>query len=173
MMFLLYVIMLTACVLYFLLYTKIHSFFKCLCIAILLHGYLTITATIDDVRGYPTNESLPANVSILWGVVVEPSKKPVYDGHIDLWVSHGASLLETKLQYFTLADLAPAVSRVYRIPYSREAHKTVLVMQEKIAAGEKIGLILPGGILGRGEYVNLESAMQRYAVDYEAVRIKK
>ena len=173
MMFFLYVVLLSACVLYFLLYTNVHTFFKCLCIAILLHGYLTIAATIDDVRGYPTHEAIPDHVNILWGIVVEPSKKPVYGGHIDLWVSHDASLVETKLQYFTLADVAPSVSRVYRVPYSREAHKTILIMQKKIASGEKVGLILPGGNLSKGQYVNLESAMQRYAVDYEAVRIKK
>ena len=172
MMFTTYIILLSVCVLYFLLYTNAHSFLKCLCIAILIHGYVTIGVTFDDTRGYPTSELIPEKVDIVWGVVVEPSKNPKYDGHIDLWVKHEASLLESKLQYFTLADKSPVVSRVYRIPYTREAHKTILVIQKKIATGDKVGLILPGGKLQK-DAINLESAMQRYTVKYDTVVIEK
>jgi len=167
-MFTIYLIILTTICLYFFIQTGAHKFFKYLVIFLLLHGYLTVGATVSELAGYPTQDDLPSEVEIIWGKASEPKPEIKYPGHIDLWVIHRTSLLESVFRSFSLANQY-GTSRIYRIPYSKENHQMLVGIQASIKKGKHVGMVFGKD---RGT-IDFESAMEKYHMNYQSTVIPK
>jgi hypothetical protein len=168
-MFFLYLILLTTIFLWFFIQTDANRFIKFISIIFLLHGYLTVVGTFEEISGYPTTENLPERSEIKWGEAVEPNTATGYKGHIDIWVVHRSSMVESFLSYFSLADNG-AVSRIYRIPYTKENHKALKGIKDRIKKGKHTGVAVDKR---NPTNVNLAEAMQKYAITYDSVMMKK
>ena len=140
---------------------------KIILVILLSHGYLTTWATFKQVSGYPTQGELPEEFEVLWARVIETQSEKT----IELWVSYDAPILDKIVSRFSLAHGWNDISRVYRIPYTEENHRTVLDMQAKIEMGQKVGVILdPENV---DTEIDLREAEQQYQVHMEGERITK
>lgn len=172
MTFLIYIVAFTCCFLYFFIRVRGNTLIKALLVFLLIHGYITVFSTINHVSGYPTSERMPEDVVMLWGDIAEPAKNPEREGHIDIWVSHDATFLESFLKEYSLADISNKVSRVYRLPYTKENHKFIRNAKHRIIAGKRVGLKLATIEKASGAY-DLSAAEKLYKIEYNSQRLKK
>jgi hypothetical protein len=169
MMFFVYLILLSTCFLYFFFHVKGKRVLKVVGVVLFLHGYLTIHSTVAELSGYPTTESIPESVQVLWGNAVEPNPSEEFPGYIDLWVVHNPTQEEDWFSLMSLADEGK-VSRIYRIPYTKKDHKALKEMVDRIKRGKRVGLALEK----KGKSIlDLSEAQQRYNIRYNSIMIKK
>ena len=169
MIFSIYLILLSAIFLYFFLHVKGKKIIKFFGILILLHGYMTISSTFAEISGYPTFEIMPERAQVVWGIAAEPTPTEDFLGYIDLWVVHSPNKVETWFQWFSLSQRGK-VSRVYRIPYTKENHKALKGIKAKLKKGKHVGLARDKKDYSK---FDLSKAQQRYSIEYNSVKIKK
>jgi len=147
--------------------TKKHTFKTLVLITLLSHGYLTTYATLKEISGYPTNDDLPEEFEIVWAKVEESGDEKF----IEIWVKYDTDFHERIYSKFSLARLPSQVSRVHILPYTEENHEFVESTQEKIIAGQKVGVIIEPG--QENEEVDLRKSQEQYQIQYENNKISK
>jgi hypothetical protein len=140
---------------------------KVIAMIALVHGYLTIGSTYKQISGYPTFEKLPEKFEIIWARVVESDSEKF----IEIWINYDGSIRGYILDTFSLASRVSHISRVYRIPYSEENHRTIVELQKKIQRGEKVGINNIDN-KSNGE-IDLRKSEGKFRSDYESKRIIK
>ena len=164
-LFSIYIIFLSFWVCILITNTNVKRYIKFIAILLLCHGYITIYSTFEDISGYPTYAELPQNSRVIWGNVVEPSQD--YPGHIDIWIEYNPTEPETFLQHFSLATNGK-ISRIFRLNYNENNHKTMIKMLTKIKKGQHISLFSD-----QGSNLDLEEAQQKYEINYKTERLQK
>jgi hypothetical protein len=118
----------------FLQFTSFHWFPKAIVITMVTVFYFVVYISYSELLGWPTGNRLPDHFKYHFSLIEEPSKTDLNSqGSIFLWVSKaggGQSLTKP---------------RAYRIPYSTETHKKLLVAQKKTQKGvEQLGEVVNG-----------------------------
>ena len=75
---------------------------------------------LQNLRGWPAEQSLPTQFELIAADVVEPSASDNHEGSIHLWIR------------LTTAGKP----RAYGLPYSREVHKMLYETKQKMNAGQ-------------------------------------
>lgn len=75
---------------------------------------------LQNLRGWPADQSLPTQFELIAADVVEPSASENHEGSIHLWIR------------LTTAGKP----RAYGLPYSREVHKMLYETKQKMNAGQ-------------------------------------
>ena len=166
---LLYLILITACFLYFFIHTKSKIYIKLFAILLLSHGYLTVYSSVETLSGYPTKEEMPEVVQVLWGVAVEPIPVEDFPGYIDLWVIHTPTIEEGWMDWFSLAE-RNKVSRIYRIDYTKKNHESLKALTDRLKKGKHVGLTIDKK---SNNSIDISEAQQRYSINYNSIRIEK
>jgi hypothetical protein len=135
---------------------------------LLIHGFLTIFSTFKDVSGYPTTENLPEKFEVIYARVVEQHDNKF----IEMWIKFDNGNLGKFYAMFSLAHGWHDVSRVYRMPYTRDNHEMILKIKKKLLVGERVGIKFDKSEKENGE-VNLREAEEKFRVDFESSRIPK
>ncbi len=141
---------------------------KVFLIFLLIHGFLTVFSTFKEVSGYPTSAPLPEKFEVIYARVVEQHDNKF----IELWVKFDNSNLDKIYAMSSLAHDWSDISRVYRMPYTRDNHEMVLEIKKKLRIGERVGIKLDKKSIRSGE-VNLRKAEEKFRVDFESTRIPK
>lgn len=140
-------VILAAILLWFIIGSKGYWWLKFITIAFVMYFGIALWYSIDSYLGWPSRDDMPPKYMIYWAHIQEPDKKSDDDGAIFFWVRE----LETSEQtaYLHVLDYQANKKdpRVYRIPYSREAHKQVQQMIDGIKKGKNYigGKNAPGG----------------------------
>jgi len=124
-------ILLGGLILWFVIGTKGYWPLKMVLITMTLCFSLLLSRTMEDVRGWPTDDELPNKFRVHWLVIKEPNKADHNEkGGIYLWVT----------------DLAGdgKQPRAYRSEYSREKHEDAqkalkMIMEGKSVMGRRGG----------------------------------
>jgi hypothetical protein len=168
-MFALYIFLLSVTVSFILAKSSLtSSTAKVFLILLLMHGFLTVSSTFKEVSGYPTATNLPKKFEVIYARVVEQHDNKF----IEMWIKFDTGTLDKIYALFSLAHEWNDISRVYRLPYTRDNHEMVLEIEKKILAGEKVGIKFDKKSLRAGE-VNLRKAEEKFRVDFESRRIPK
>jgi len=126
-------ILLGGLILWFVIGTKGYWPLKMILITMTVCFSLLLSQTMENVRGWPTDDELPYEFNVHWVVIKEPSKADHNNkGGMYLWVT----------------DLSGdgRQPRAYRSEYSREKHEDAQEALEMIMGGKKVG-----GRRGEGE----------------------
>lgn len=127
-------ILLGGLILWFVIGTKGYWLLKLILIAMTVCFSLFLSETMENVKGWPTDDELPDSFHVHWIVIKEPSKTDHNKkGGIYIWVM----------------DLAGdgKQPRAYRIDYSREMHEEAQKALGMIRAGKRV----VGGRRGDGK----------------------
>ena len=168
MSFAVYIILLSACVAFILSTSSLTSRpVKVLVVIMLIHGYITSWATYKEVSGYPTVDQVPKKFEIIWARAVESDS----GNFIELWVDYENSNIDKLIARFSLAHSWENISRVHRLPYTKDNHKMVLEIQGKIEMGEKVGVINKDD--NPNSDLDLRQGSENYSIDFESKKITK
>ena len=168
-MFALYIFLLSVAVSYILAKSSLTSkTTKVLLIFLLIHGFLTVFSTFKEISGYPTADKLPEKFEIIYARVVEQHDNKF----IEMWIKFENSNLDKFYAMFSLAHGWNDISRVYRMPYTRDNHETILKIKKKLLVGERVGIRFDKHTQRDGE-INLRKAEERFRVDFQSRRILK
>jgi hypothetical protein len=94
--------------------------------------------SVREIRGWPTNQELPAEFALEAVKISEPRPREDFPGAIYLWVllKEPANKCPPGLICVTQNDIT--VPRAYQIDYSMENHQVFFQAQERLARGEMI-----------------------------------
>jgi hypothetical protein len=116
--------------------SKGHWGLKMMAIFATLMFSLNMARSLDDLRGWPTEQELPEKFLIHWVMVKEPDKSTEDDGGVYIWVQTLSSDENSTLKFFqTDETLEP---RAYRMEYSVEMHELALNMKARLLEGRPI-----------------------------------
>lgn len=103
--------------------------------------------SIEDVRGWPTDDELPAAFEVDWITVREPTPKDKGGIFITL-----RSMDKTE-QGFTLHNINKKEPRLHRVPYSKQGHKQAQRIRKRLKLGLRVFLRgkKGGGLGGTGK----------------------
>jgi hypothetical protein len=110
---------------------------KAIFITLLLYLSLSIFLSIENFKGWATNQSLPEEFRIEWVIIQEPDKANRMPGAIYIWTSSVDSEPLCLPGLLCLSDEAKG-PRAYVIQYSTESHEQSLELLELLRAGEEI-----------------------------------
>jgi len=106
---------------------------------------VVLWVALTTYLGWPSQASVPDEFQLHWASVQEPNKKTGDSGGIYLWAESDLSLVDhARFKYVDSSGL-----RVYSLVYSREAHKGVLKLQQKIMEGRGKPIRLKRGEEGK------------------------
>ncbi len=131
-------------VLWFIIGAKGKWWLKALVIVMSLHLCLSISSSLPDFAGWPSDSELPDKFLVHWLVVKEPDKRTKEKGSIFLWetnLSDEASVDEKEgweILLFSLVTIDGSQPRVHRLPYSTEDHEQANDIISRIQNGETI-----------------------------------
>jgi hypothetical protein len=111
---------------------------KAVVIAISLYFSICLYMSLDDLKGYPTNNPLPDQFEIHWAVVKQPSKTTDFPGVILVWVT---SLKRVDILWGSpWLDLIETckLPKVYALPYSKNDHRGMNAVLGKIREGQRV-----------------------------------
>jgi hypothetical protein len=117
---------------------------KALVIALVLYSCLSINISLDDLFGWPSGQSLPESFRVHWIEIKEPNKRTGEKGSIYTWVTNTGDH-DKKSQdgwrslFVSLQNYDPTEPRSYRLPYSKELHKTSQEALNKLKKGGMVG----------------------------------
>jgi hypothetical protein len=140
---------------------------KLIAILLLIHGYLITFGTFKEVSGYPTTSDMPEEFEIIWGRVVETETNKF----IELWIQQEHQVLDKLSRKFSLAFKLNNISRVYRLKYSKKNHKTILVLQDKINSGDRVGIKRSDN--SEGSEIDLDEGLENFSIEFESRKIEK
>jgi len=167
-MFILYVIVLSSIVALIFARSSLTSSLTRVILAILLiHGYLTVYSTFTAVSGYPTTKKLPNKFEVVYARVVEDHDEKF----IELWIKYELPYMEKVYSYFSMHFEMNNITRVFRLPYTRENHEFVLDATKKITRGGIVGIKLEEKDKKRN--VSLSEGEKDFSVEYESRVITK
>jgi len=92
--------------------------------------YFLHWTSLQDTKGWPSDQTLPLKFELISADVVEPNSQKSIKGEINLWIR-------------PTDDGSP---RAYVLPYSRALHKKLFETKQRSAAGKRqIGLMFDEG----------------------------
>lgn len=107
--------------------TKWHTGVKVLLIAIVAVFYIGTYIGIRDIRGWPTEESVPNSFRLLWAKIDEPNKKEKTKGRIYLWV-----------QKLNDEQILISEPRAHQLPYTIKLAEKIQKAMKKTEAGAEL-----------------------------------
>tara|TARA_Y100001938_G_C8084896_1_gene431345 strand:+ start:2149 stop:2655 length:507 start_codon:yes stop_codon:yes gene_type:complete len=140
---------------------------KLFLVLLLVHASATVYDSMRKVSGYPSESDLPSDAEIVWGVVWES----VEGKSIELWVTFDRDVDD---YMFSLSHDEKPISRIYRLPYTKERHRLLLDLQKKIIRGERVGI--KSGNNDRNKDKSQDSfveSVERYHVNFQSKKITK
>lgn len=124
-------IILATLFLWYIIGAKGHWLFKTVLILISLFTSLFLWKSTEDIAGWPTVHKLPDKFQIFWTMAKEPKLNNINSGGIYIFAQ---DLLPPKDE-FKLHSVENE-PRLYKLPYSKEAHKKVEEIQKALKAGK-------------------------------------
>lgn len=135
-------LLMAACILWFVIGAKGFVPIKIAAIIIGCGFSIAVFNSLHSYKGWPSVEDTPNKFMIKWVVVNEPDKSKGEEGDIFIWTARPpADLLkdgdieDPNFLYYTGASHEP---RAYRLPYSKELHKTMQKAQEALKKGQPV-----------------------------------
>lgn len=152
-------IIMVAVMLWFIIGGRGYWFVKLLAAGFMLYFSLSMWASLSSLLGWPCNQNLPEKFLVHWVVVLEESKIADTKGAIYLMASELNDNYLPKQYKNSSSKLLSFVPkkdvgepRLYKMPYSKEAHKQMTGILQKLKAGQPVvGESGKGGEKGEGE----------------------
>ncbi len=135
-------IVLATLFLWYIIGAKGHWLFKSALIVVSLFTSLFLWKSTEDIAGWPTVHKLPEKFQIFWTIAKEPKFNKSDSGAIYIFAQDLMPNDEFKLHS---AENEP---RLYKLPYSKEAHKQVDEIQKALKAGKPF---FAGSKYGKGD----------------------
>jgi hypothetical protein len=133
-------------------------YLKAIFIAIALYTSVGLWTSIDGMLGWPTAKSPPEIFQIHWLTVEEPNKITGDSGAIYLWASDMGQEKADKNPFLFGMPVEKGKSRLYVLPYSRNAHEQSENILTRLKNGESV--IASKGKPGEGEEGNSQAGRE-------------
>ena len=119
---------------------------KALVIACVLYSCLSINLSLDNLFGWPSNQSMPEAFQVHWIKIKEPDKRTGEKGYIYVWATDlSGEQPETsgwkglKGYFVSFDNYDPTEPRAYRLDYSKEGHERAQGALSSLMGGGKVG----------------------------------
>ena len=136
---------LSSLLLWLLIGAKGHWLLKASVISFVLYFCLSIDFSLENLLGWPSDQSLPEKFQVHWIEIKEPNKKTREPGAIYVWDTN-LNQNEKKDEsggwrklFVSVQNYDPREPRAYRIAYSKEDHKEADKALGLIKGGSKVG----------------------------------
>ncbi len=140
---------------------------KMFVVLLLVHGHLTVWPTFKTISGYPTAADLPSEFEVVYARVVEEHDSKF----IELWIKYDVPVTGEFLSFFSMHFESNDLSRVFRMPYTKENHEFVNEMTEKIMKGDAVGVKFKDNDQKRN--LDLREGEKDFRVEYDQKIITK
>ena len=130
---------------------------KALVISLVLYSCLSIDFSLDNLSGWPSNQTLPDSFQVHWIKVKEPNKRTGEKGSIYVWATDmNRQVAKSGWQgwkgyFISFQDYDTTEPRSYRLPYSKIGHEKAREALDMIKGGKKVGGKNNGKGKGKGE----------------------
>lgn len=138
-------LVLFAVVLWFIILGKGKWWLKAAIVPVVLYFSLIIWFSLGQISGWASPNEMPDTFILHWSIVKEPSKKDTSDqGTIFIWATQVDESFQVTNQPVNplLHPFTPrknsAEPRSYRLPYDRDMHEKLNVMQSMITKGKTV-----------------------------------
>jgi len=124
---------------------KGHWFVKALVISFVLYFCISIDFSLENLLGWPSDQSLPDKFQVHWIEIREPNKKTKTQGSIYIWATNSSKFYKEdgwdgwRNIFMSFQSYDPREPRAYRLFYSKEDHKKAQRAIELIKGGNKVG----------------------------------
>tara|TARA_Y100000296_G_C5082076_1_gene210465 strand:+ start:189 stop:794 length:606 start_codon:yes stop_codon:yes gene_type:complete len=116
---------------------------KAVTIAFALYFCLSISFSLQNFEGWPSDASLPEEFRVHWIIVEEPDKRGG-EGAVYIWAEEFEPEEEGKPKWWLSFQKDDTdAPRAYRLPYNRDLHEQSQEALERLMAGE--------GVMGRND----------------------
>ena len=118
---------------------------KAFVISLVLYSCLSIDFSLENLMGWPSDQSLPKEFHVHWVKIKEPNKKTSEKGYIYVWVTDlNRSISKQGWQgwkgyFISFQSYDPTEPRAYRLDYSKDRHEQAQKALDMIQSGEKVG----------------------------------
>jgi len=124
---------------------KGHWLVKALVISFVLYFCISIDFSLENLLGWPSDQSLPEKFQVHWIEIKEPNKKTKELGCIYVWATNSSKFYKKdgwddwRKVFMSFQSYDPREPRAYRLSYSKEDHKKAQRAVELIKGGNKVG----------------------------------
>jgi len=124
---------------------KGHWFVKVVVISFVLYFCISIDFSLENLLGWPSDQSLPEKFQVHWVEIKEPNKKTKELGCIYVWATNSNKFSKEdgwdgwRRVFVSFQNYDSREPRSYRLPYSKEDHKKAQRAIELIKGGNKVG----------------------------------
>jgi hypothetical protein len=94
---------------------------------------IVLWASLSDLEGWATSNSIPEKFQLISFAITEPDKKTTKVGEIYIWV-----IGEDAPSTFSLAGKRSGQPRSYNLPYSRKLHEQLAEAGERMKKGHSV-----------------------------------
>lgn len=135
---------------------KGHWLFKAAVISFVLYFCVSIDLSLENLLGWPSNQSLPEKFQVHWIEIREPNKRTQELGCIYVWATNSRKFSKKdrwdgwRKMFVSFQNYDPREPRSYRLPYSRAGHEEAQQALTLIRGGNKVGGGNRGGGMGKG-----------------------
>ena len=130
-------IIITSLILWFVIGSRGMWGLKAATIAAALCFCLSISFSLDNFEGWPSDTSLPEEFRVHWIVIEEPDKKGG-EGAVYIW-AEGLEPEEDKDKWWLSFEKDDTdAPRAYKLPYNRELHENAQKALERLQAGKGV-----------------------------------
>ena len=143
-------VIITSLVLWFVIGSRGMWGLKAATIAAALYFCLSISFSLENFEGWPSNTSLPEEFRVHWVVIEEPDKKGS-EGAVYIWAENLQPLESDSGWWLSFEKGNTDTPRAYKLPYSRDLHERAQQALERLQAGEGVMGKNGGGEAGEGE----------------------
>jgi len=130
-------VVITSLILWFVIGSRGMWGLKIATIASALYFCLSISFSLENFEGWPSNASLPEEFRVHWMVIEEPDKKGG-KGAIYIWAKSLKSLDDESGWWISFEGSDTNTPRAYRLPYTRELHERAQDALKRLQAGEGV-----------------------------------
>lgn len=105
---------------------------KAFVISLVLYSCLSIDFSLENLMGWPSDQSLPKEFHVHWVKIKEPNKKTSEKGYIYVWATDlNRSISKQGWQgwkgyFISFQSYDPTEPRAYRLDYSKDRHEQAL-----------------------------------------------
>ena len=137
--------LLSSLLLWLLIGAKGHWLIKASVISFVLYFCVSIDFSLENLLGWPSNQSLPEKFQVHWIEIKEPNKKTREQGAIYVWATN---LNQTDKEegwdgwrrlFVSFNNYDPREPRAYRLAYSKQDHEEAEKALGFLKGGSKVG----------------------------------
>lgn len=102
---------------------------------------VSVTTSIESMKGWPSSENPPEEFQVLWVIVKEPDKSTDDEGSIFIWVRHTKGPGESSgwKKYLVPFDShTDGEPRAYKLKYSKDMHIKMVKVSKMLMKGSKV-----------------------------------